>query len=92
MNNVTFERVVTPYTLVNCSGKIVRFALDTQARVDRVKKAGGIILEDWETAEKVAFGLTPEKGVTLKKPIGIPKPLFIPHEIPEWASLVEYEK
>jgi hypothetical protein len=36
--------------------------------------------------------LTPEKGVTLKKPIGIPKPLFIPHEIPEWASLVEYEK
>jgi hypothetical protein len=92
MNIDAFERVVTPYTLLNCDGSIVRFRLDTEAKITKARMGGGIILEDWETAEKVAFGLTPEKGDTLNRPKTFPQPLFIPHNLPGWACVVEPKK
>jgi hypothetical protein len=82
------ERQVTSHTLVVVDGKIERFPLDTQLQVNRVAKAGGVIFEDWETAKKVAFGLTDKMGTTLLKPVSFRGPLFVPSDIPEWATML----
>tara|TARA_R110000868_G_scaffold243511_1_gene499488 strand:+ start:2585 stop:2872 length:288 start_codon:yes stop_codon:yes gene_type:complete len=83
------ERVVVPFTLINCNGKIESFGLYKADDVKKVSNAGGVIFEDWETAKKVAFGLTSESGVTLRVPKGFSAPVFAPNSIPEWATVIE---
>jgi hypothetical protein len=82
-------RVITPYSLIIVDDAIERYVLDSESKLKKTHKAGGVILEDWETASKVAFGLSGKSGETLSKPKGFPAPLFRPTNIPAWATILE---
>jgi hypothetical protein len=80
---------VRPHTLVNVNGIIERAKIEKNDDIQKIINAGGVVLEDWETAEKVAFGLLADDGSTLKKLAWWKFPLFVPNELPDWATMIE---
>lgn len=77
---------VTPHTLIVNNAKVLPVSLHNERAIKRVVKAGGIILEDWETANKVAFDLTVDSGLTIKNPKFTRILFFKPHKLPSWAQ------
>jgi len=81
----------TPYTLLKIGNEIVREPLDSDIKIERVFHANGILLSDWETAEKVAFSCDPNSGDTVKVPY-FKHPAFNPSTLPKRAERLTLEQ
>ena len=86
-------RKVTPYTLVIQANRISHYPLNKDKSVQRVEKMGGVIIEDWESALKLAYTLNEQAnpaGKVLSSQVN-KQTLFVPDIIPDWVSLLTPE-
>jgi len=82
---------IIPYTLLKIDNKIVREPLDSDIKIERVFHANGVLLSDWETAERVAFSCDPNSGDIVKVPY-FKHPAFNPKALPKRAERLTLEQ